>query len=461
MINTILDTIFSNTEHYKKRNSKEDRKSKAQFFTSKKTALQMADYLSCKNDETSIIEPGAGNGALAATVIFKLIKNGCKKITCTLIENDIGILPTLKETIREMESFATMKGVNLSFTVLQDNFLLCDDLPEYDIAIMNPPYKKIRKDSVESQKMSDFVYGQPNLYSLFMVKTLRLLKTNAEYVFIVPRSWTSGEYYKTVRKYILDNTDISTICIFNERNMSFSAENVLQETMIFAGKKNGHQREMISIDVSDGDQFTSINHYLVSSTTIKNIGSNSYLLIPSTQNEINVINKFSNAKGTFKDAGYVFKTGPVVEFRNKDFLHMEKEKNSIPMFRSTNISSGSFSFPIMINKPQYIDSRADKLLLANENTILVRRLSSKEEKRRIQCCQYKKLKGYSKISIENHVDYLTRIDGGTISESELAHISGLLMSDEYDLYFRLLNGNTQVNAQDLNNLPYLERGINQ
>ena len=30
------------------------------------------------------------------------------------------------------------------------------------------------------------------------------------------------------------------------------------------------------------------------------------------------------------------------------------------------------------------------------------------------------------------------------------------MSEEYDLYFRLLNGSTQVNAKELNNLPYIE-----
>lgn len=55
--------------------------------------------------------------------------------------------------------------------------------------------------------MKDYVYGQPNLYGLFMAKGLELLKKDGQYIYITPRSWVSGLYYTEVRKAIL-KTDI-------------------------------------------------------------------------------------------------------------------------------------------------------------------------------------------------------------------------------------------------------------
>lgn len=84
--------------------------------------------------------------------------------------------------------------------------------------------------------MKDYVYGQPNLYGLFMAKGLELLKKDGQYIYITPRSWVSGLYYTEVRKAIL-KTDIEKIHIFSDRDTVFSGEQVLQETMILFGKK--------------------------------------------------------------------------------------------------------------------------------------------------------------------------------------------------------------------------------
>ena len=52
-------------------------------------------------------------------------------------------------------------------------------------------------------------------------------------IFITPRSFTSGAYFKSFRNYLLDNTMITNIHIFNSlRNNLFKGEEVLQETII-------------------------------------------------------------------------------------------------------------------------------------------------------------------------------------------------------------------------------------
>ena len=453
---SVLDEVYLRTEEYQKVFSKKDRKDKAQFFTSKQSAIKMADYLVCNQNEVVILEPGAGNGALTIAVVLKLISKGCKNISCILIENDQNVIPLLTENIQQIEKFSKDNNINFSAKIETSNFLLMDNIPSADIAIMNPPYKKIRKDSQEASKMKEFVFGQPNLYSLFMGKTIQHLKENGEFVFIVPRSWTSGEYFKNTRQYILNNTNIKNICIFNDRDKAFSSENVLQETMIFSGYKNTTQSKNIKIDVYNDDTFSQKESFTILSNTIKNIGTNNYLLIPSKNKEVEILSKFSKSNKTFIDMGYEFKTGPVVEFRNKNEISVSQKNNYVPMFRTANIINGKLLFPIKQNKPQYVSVSADKLLLDNKNTIFVRRLSSKEEQRRIQCCIYKALNGQKYISVENHVNYLTKKDKTKISNKELTDIYNLLMSEEYDLYFRLLNGSTQVNAKELNNLPYIE-----
>jgi adenine-specific DNA-methyltransferase len=156
---------------------------------------------------------------------------------------------------------------------------------------------------------------------------------------------------------------------------------------------------------------------------------------------------------TFLSLGYIFKTGPVVEFRNKEQISASKRPDSVPMYRALNILDENLVFPVMTSKAQYVSSIATNLLIKNENTVLIKRLSAKEEAKRIQSCIYYQQGETPFISIENHVNYVARKDGKPLTSKEVEWIQSLLSSDEYDTFFRLLNGSTQVNASDLNYLP--------
>lgn len=54
---------------------------------------------------------------------------------------------------------------------------------------------KINKDSGQADAMRSIVFGQPDPYSLFMAMSAKLLKDDGGFVFIVPRSFTSGLYF--------------------------------------------------------------------------------------------------------------------------------------------------------------------------------------------------------------------------------------------------------------------------
>lgn len=455
----MIEDILAYTSTYLTSQQKENRKQKGQFFTTENIAKFMAAKSSCKADHLSILDPGAGNGLLAATVVEYCVDNSlCNSFSITYVENDPEVMPVLDQTVAILTEYVQRNHGKIDVEILTYNYILNVNKKRYDIVICNPPYKKIRKDSEESVAMKEYVHGQPNLYGLFMCKALENLKNGGRYVFITPRSWTSGAYYEKVRQCLFPNLNLTDILLFTNRENVFGKEDVLQETMITCGVKGITQERYINIYTSTETIFSPVQME-VPTDIIKNVSDHHYLLLPATEKDLEVIVKMTSIKDTFESLGYCFKTGPVVEFRNKDLLSKHKGKGLLPMYRSANIVDGKFVFPAKVNKPQYVQRTSPSLLIKNENTILLRRLSAKEEKRRLQSCVYYKKGINHYISIENHVNYLVHTDGTPLSEAEVEWIQDVLMSEDYDIYFRIINGSTQVNASELNKLPLQRRTL--
>lgn len=54
------------------------------------------------------------------------------------------------------------------------------------------------------------------------------LKKGREMVYIIPRSWTSGAYFRAFRNYFLQEGKIQQIHLFISRDKVFTEEQVLQ-----------------------------------------------------------------------------------------------------------------------------------------------------------------------------------------------------------------------------------------
>lgn len=453
----MLNKIMKNTENYTKEHRKEVRKEKGQFFTPLSIVDFMAKKAAMKSSHLSILEPGAGNGLLTAAVIkYSIDYKLCNSFSVRFIENDPDIQPLLEQTAALLEEYVEKRHGHIDISISGQNYITEEEKNIYDIVICNPPYKKIRKDSEESVCMREYVFGQPNLYMLFMCKAINNLKNGGKFVFITPRSWTSGNYYKLTRRFVLENLNLTDLLLFEDRDKVFDGEDVLQETLITIGEKNTQQEPLINIctlpyiDAVD-------NVMKVNAKEIKSIGADNYLLLPSSKEDLQIIDQMSSITDTFESLGYCFKTGPVVEFRNRDVLSLGNKDGYVPMYRTANIVNGKCVFPVDVGKAQYVNSDEKKLLISNANTVFLRRLSAKEEQRRLQSCVYYKKDDNRYISIENHVNYLVRMDGSPLATEEAEWINSLLMSDEYDTYYRIINGSTQVNASEVNKLPLKRR----
>jgi adenine-specific DNA-methyltransferase len=81
--------------------------------------------------------------------------------------------------------------------------------------------------------------------------------------------------------------------------------------------------------------------------------------------------------------------------------------------------------------------------------------NSKEEHKRLQCALLfdSDFSQYDNISTENHLNYITKING-KMSKEEIYGLFVVLNSSYLDRYFRILNGSTQVNANEINAIPF-------
>ncbi|MCB4762710.1 MAG: Eco57I restriction-modification methylase domain-containing protein [Sulfurovum sp.] len=455
----LLKTIEYKASVYAKTTSSDQKKQLGQFFTDYRIADYMANLFSFKMPKTNTIEIldcGTGHGILSISLLNILIQKGYTNFDLTLYEIDPGVLRDLHQNLLSYKK--EYPNITLNYRVIEKNFILDPIKKKFDLIISNPPYFKLKKESLEAKAMIYLIHGQPNIYMLFMAKSADLLKGTGEMVFITPRSFTSGAYFKRFREYLLDTVSLDHIHIFNTRKKHFKNESILQETIITKFSKQKTQN--ITISSSEDSTFSHIEEL----STTKDLIVEKYrniICIPSSTDDLKMLDLFHAAPNTLQDLGYRISTGKVVTFRNKELLSttpqslFDKEKEYRPLLWMHNFKNDDLLFPLDHKKEQYIEfsDRSKALLIPTQNYLLIKRFSSKEQHRRINIGYlYKKDLPSTYVGLENHLNYLYRKDR-ELTKQEMKKLGSFLVSAEVDQYFRILNGNTQVNAADILNLP--------
>ena len=420
----IIDYVIESTNKYIEQMPKEIRKKNGQFFTSKETALFMASLfdLSSFSKEISILDPGAGSGILTAALIQRIIdtdKIEAIKITCYETNDDI--LELLNANLSWISKNTSLK---IEYKVIKDNYITSQTLeynnmlgastkPEkYDVIIGNPPYLKIGKMANEALSMPDICYGSPNLYFLFMEMASFNLVDNGELVFIVPRSWTSGAYFKKFREKFLNEVVLKHIHLFVSRDKVFDKESVLQETMIIKAKKELNKLKNITITTTnDNFDFGSKTVFEAPYDMVVS-GEHKYVFLITDKEEADTIKKVNEWNDTLPTLGLKMKTGLTVDFRNREALRNDAEEKAVPLFYSQHIKDGKVIFPVG-KENEYLLTEQKGLLQENTNYLFVKRFTAKEEKRRLQCGIYlaKKFPTYKAISTHYRLTRIIRLFG--------------------------------------------------
>ncbi len=458
----MLNIICQKTNDFIFQMPKTQRKEYGQFFTSVETARFMASLFNLAGLKKciSILDAGAGSGILAISIAERILQQDASvKVEVVCYENDPHVLPLLKSNLELVKK----EYKKFSYEVIEDNYILsqrdsfngnlfASETKKYDMIIGNPPYKKISKDAPEALAMPEVCHGAPNLYFLFAAMGIFNLKENGQMVYITPRSWTSGAYFESFRKYLISNTSLERIHLFESRTDVFDKESVLQETMIFKLKKQQKHSPNVTISTTNGNSdFSKIHRFEAPYDTVVSPLTN-YVYLPANKENLNVLKTISSFGNTLPSLGMKMKTGLVVDFRVPELLESEKTENNVPLFYSRHIKEGKVSFPAGIEH-EFVSNEKQSLLQKNRNYLFVKRFTSKEEKRRLQSGIYLKRKfpEYQFISTQNKINF---IDGEEeLSECTVYGLYVLFNSTLYDSYYRILNGSTQVNSTEVNSMP--------
>ena len=333
--------------------------------------------------------------------------------------------------------------------------------------ISNPPYFKIRKYDPRAVAGASAVYGQPNIYAMFMAMSAQLLSDNGHLVYIVPRSFASGPYFKKFREMFFQQVVPTTIHLFESRKDVFKKQTVLQENIIIAGRARPEDRELhgaqVTVSHSRGANDIPDSRTLAIDldSILDSTSPRKELCIPTSAEDLQLAATIRAWPNTLHSLGLDVSTGPVVPFRSARLL-VEVPMDAYdtaPLIWMHHVLPMKVEWPkAAASKPQWIKRtpNASRLLVGNHTYVLIRRFSAKEEKRRlvaaplVQGCLNSDVLG-----LENHLNFIHG-ESRPLDEALANGISALLNSSFLDRYFRLFNGNTQVSATELRAIPLPE-----
>lgn len=454
------------------------KKELGQFFTPIRIAQFMGSIINARKDKLRILDPGCGIGILSASLCEEISKSNLqiKSIELVAFETDVEILPFSDLCFTHLSNWLKLKGIEFTYFLCKNDFILhnskilIEDIKKsnerYDFIISNPPYFKLRKDDVRVVSVQGVIFGQTNIYSIFLLIAAKLLGKNGQMVFITPRSFCSGNYFRLFRELFFDLIDIQLVHLFDSRKDSFKRDSVLQENIIISARKKNKEKKInnheVLISSSKGiSDLSKRQTRIYKWNNLININSYQKILhLPSSDIDENVINIFKTWTGSLKIYGLKISTGPVVDFRSVEFINFKKRKNRVPLIWLHNIESMNIIWPKKSGqgkpKGQYIlhNQKSESRLVKNKNYVLIRRFSTKEDSKRLIAAPYIKT-NYAEvdmIGIENHLNYIYSINDELTNE-EVYGIAAILNSRLFDIYFRTFNGNINVSATELRDFP--------
>ena len=448
--------IYKRTEKFIAQMPKSKRKDYGQFFTVPSTADFMASLASIdlSKSKLSILDAGSGSGILSAAIVAHLREHGfAGEIELTCYETDSNVLPLLEENLCRIDEL-----YQVSYSIRTENYILSQKFGSfetanlYDLVIGNPPYKKIAKNAAEALAIPEVCYGAPNLYFLFWAMAIHNLKLGCEMIYIIPRSWTSGAYFAKFREYLFSNCVITHVHLFASRDKVFDGESVLQETIIVKVRKTTERPAFVRITSSSTSDFSDVKEFEAPYNVV--VSNQQYVFLVTDEKEATTLNRLSHLDGTLQSILHPMKTGIIVDFRTREVLRDKPSETTFPLFYSHHIRNGRVEWPTG-KEDEYICTDRAGFLQENTNYLLVKRFTAKEEKRRLQCGIYLRSDHpeYAHISTQNKVNFIK------CETPELAYGFYVIMNSTiYDTYYRILNGSTQVNSTEINNMPVPDVG---
>ncbi len=452
--------------------NEQHKKELSQYFTPMTIARFMASLFSLPvQDHLAILDPAAGIGSLvvATTSAICAQPSHPTSIHVTAIEIDEVLAPHLQQSIALCQQIAQAANIHFSSNIVYDDFITittdhltkglftATDSQRFDLAILNPPYRKIQATSRTRAMLRHLGLETSNIYAGFLYATMRWLAEGGEMVALTPRSFCNGPYFRTFRHAFLQGMALHKIHLFDSRREAFDMDAVLQEHMITVATKATQHPKFVCISTSTARLDAMTRYETAYDHIVHPQDKERFIRIIPDEQERCLNDSLAALPHTLADLGLEVSTGRVVDFRAKPFLCKDPAPGTVPLLYPEHLRQGMIQWPKPLSKkPNALlaAQATQKLLVLNEDYVFVKRFSAKEETRRVTALHYPGgLLPGNMLGIENHLNYFHRNGRGL--DPPLAHGLALYLNSTWvDAYFRQFSGHTQVNAADLRTLRY-------
>jgi type I restriction-modification system DNA methylase subunit len=379
--------------------SREEKKKDGIFFTPPETISKNIELLKPYfKDIKSILEPSCGS-----CEFINMIRKFYPSVTITGIEKN-------KEIFDAIQHIPNIQFIN-------EDFLKISDEKKYDLIIGNPPYFVMKKNDVE-KKYHEFFEGRPNIFILFIIRSLHLLNENGILSFVLPKNFLNCLYYSKTRKYIFGKYTILNIMECNDNYIDTQ-----QETIIITLQNKG------DIDDINKDFTLNMNEYYIF----------------GRKEDICILRKLYLHSTSLNKLNFRVSVGRVVWNQCKSILTTDESKTRL--IYSSDIKDGNLDFKQYKNdaKKNFIDLKglSDPILVIN------RGYGTGNYK-----FEYCLIEGDFEYLIENHLICI-KYNKEEKKEKNIEAFHSIIKSlndDRTKQFIQLYFGNNAINTTELNNV---------
>jgi len=313
---------------------------------------------------------------------------------------------------------------------IEDIFLaaLLKNEQRYDFIVENPPYVRTHSLSENQKeyykKNYDSAYGQYDLYVLFMEKSVKLLKEEGKFGIIVSSKFTSSNYGKNLRKFLLENTEIQETIDVSSLNI-FEDASIYPFISVFKKQEESKKREENEIKTAispSRKEFVNKNMNIYNVPQKRYQSNEDYLFDLLPKREYKIIDKMKNNADRLGDI-----TDITRGFRppSEELLFEREEKDKEPMITGEEMT-GSYTIDkpkqFLKYEPEKIHESKDREIFEEEK-IMVRDIG-------LSASAYHDESGMYCLKTIYIIRKLKRTD------ISLKHLTGFLNSKTTDFFFR-------------------------
>lgn len=435
-----------------------------QFMTPSTVARFMASLFSPSTESTCrLLDPGAGIGSLTSAFLDRWTVGGFgfERIEVEAYEVDDTLRKHLERNLANYSSHLEIQSEIIAGDFIEHAVGECSQgQRRFTHAILNPPYKKINSKSFHRLVLRRIGIETVNLYSAFVALALALLENGGQLVTIIPRSFCNGPYYRPFREFMLERAAVRHMHLFGARNKAFKDDDVLQENIIILLECGGLQSD-VTISTSTDDSFADYTtHVHPFERIVFPEDLQRFIHVPISP-ERNSLELSPEIRYSITDLGLEVSTGPVVDFRIREHLRDMPISGTVPLLYPGHFTGQGIEWPkLSLKKPNALERNAEteKWLYPAGCYTVVRRFSSKEEKRRIMASLVDPaaFPDVEAFGFENHLNVF-HCRKRSLPEALARGLTVYLNTSAVDDNFRRFNGHTQVNATDLRQMKYPNR----